>query len=81
MVEAQIEIWPTAVFLPKGSRLALVLSGQDYTGTGKPGSSNSGFFLHNDPVDRPPERYDGEHTIHTGGGRECWLQLPVIPAS
>jgi uncharacterized protein len=81
MVEAQIEIWPTAVFLPKGSRLALILSGQDYKGTGKPGSSNSGFFLHNDPVDRPPDRYDGEHTIHTGGGRACWLQLPVIPAS
>ena len=72
-------MWPTGVFLPKGSRLALVLSGQDYMGTGRPGSSNSGFFLHNDPVDRPKEKYDGEHTIHTGGGRECWLQLPVIP--
>ena len=78
-VEAQIEVWPTALFLPKGSRLALILSGQDYRGTGQPGSSSSGFFLHNDPVDRPPERYDGEHTIHTGGGRECWLQLPVLP--
>jgi uncharacterized protein len=79
VVEAQIEVWPTAVFLPKGSRLALILSGQDYTGTGEPGSSTSGNFLHNDPVDRPREKYDGEHTVHTGGGRECWLQLPVIP--
>lgn len=78
VVEAQIEVWPTALFLPKGSRLALVLSGQDYAGTGQPGSSSSGFFLHHDPVDRPPERYNGEHTIYTGGGRECWLQLPVI---
>src|SRR5215469_259403 len=80
VVEAQVEVWPTAVFLPKGSRLALILSGQDYTGTGKPGSSTSGNFLHNDPVDRPPAKYDGEHTVHTGGGRDCWLQLPVIPA-
>jgi len=79
IVEAQVEIWPTAVFLPKGSRLALILSGQDYTGTGQPGSSTSGGFLHHDPVDRPPEKYDGEHSVHTGGGRECWLQLPVIP--
>lgn len=76
-VEAQIEVWPTAVFLPKGSRLALIVSGQDYEGTGQPGSSSSGFFLHNDAVDRPADRYDGEHTIHTGGG-ECWLQLPVV---
>jgi uncharacterized protein len=79
VIEAQVEVWPTGVFLPKGSRLALVLSGQDYTGTGQPGSSNSGFFLHNDPVDRPKDKYDGEHAIHTGEGRECWLQLPVIP--
>lgn len=81
IVEALIDIWPTAVFLPKGSRLALILSGQDYTGTGKPGTSTSGNFLHNDPVDRPRDRYDGEHTVHTGGGRECWLQLPVLPAT
>jgi len=78
VVEALVEVWPTAVFLPKGSRLALILSGQDYKGTGRPGSSNSGFFLHNDPVDRPLDKYDGEHTIHTGGGRECWIQLPVL---
>jgi uncharacterized protein len=79
IVEAQVEIWPTAVFLPKGSRLKLVLAGQDYRGTGEPGSSTSGNFLHNDPVDRPNDRYDGKHTVHTGGGRECWLQLPVLP--
>ena len=80
VVEAQVEVWPTAVFLPKGSRLALILAGQDYKGTGQPGSSNSGFFLHNDPVDRPPDRYDGEHTIHTGGGRASYLQVPVLTA-
>ena len=78
VVEAQVEVWPTALFLPKGSRLALILAGQDYAGTGQPGSSSSGFFLHTDPIDRPLDRYDGTHTIHTGGGRECWLQLPVL---
>jgi predicted acyl esterase len=78
IVEAQVEVWPTAVFLPKGSRLAVILSGQDYTGTGRSGSSTSGNFLHNDPVDRPQEKYNGEHTVHSGGGRECWLQFPVI---
>ncbi len=78
IVEAEVEVWPTAVFLPKGSKLALIVAGQDYAGTGQPGSSTSGFFQHNDPVDRPKDKYDGEHTIHTG--RECWLQIPVIGA-
>lgn len=79
VVEAEVEVWPTAVYLPTGSRIALVLQGKDFEGLGKPGSSNSGFFTHGDPVDRPPERFSGDHTIHTGANRECYLQLPVIP--
>ena len=78
-VEAEIEVWPTSVHLPKGTRLVLLLAGKDWTGDVKPGSSSSGFFTHADPVDRPPEKYSGTHTLHTGGGRECYLQLPVIP--
>lgn len=78
IVEAEVEIWPTSVFLPKGSRLALVLQGKDYVGNGKPASSTTGRFVHTDPEDRPPELYSGEHTVHTGGGKECYLQVPVI---
>ena len=78
VTEFEVEVWPTAVHLPKGSCLALIVSGSDYKGTGKPGSSSSGMFLHNDPVDRPPEKFSGDYTVHTGKG-ECWLQIPVIP--
>lgn len=81
IVEAEVEIWPTGVFLPKGSRLALLVQGKDYEGLGVPGSSTSGFFMHADPVDRPLEKYSGDYTVHTGGGRECYLQIPVIPAT
>ena len=77
VVQADVEVWPTAVLLPRGSRIALVLQGKDWEGLGKPGSSTSNFFTHTDPVDRPPEKYSGQHTVHTGA-RECWLQIPVI---
>jgi hypothetical protein len=79
-VDAEVEIWPTAVYLPTGSRLALVLQGKDFGGFGKPGSSDSGIFTHVDTVDRPADRYSGDHSVHTGGGAECYLQLPVIGA-
>jgi predicted acyl esterase len=79
-VDAEVEIWPTGAYLPRGSRVALVLQGKDFEGFGKPGSSDSGIFTHVDPVDRPAERYSGDHSVHTGGGAECYLQLPVIPA-
>ena len=40
----------------------------------------SGAFLHNDPVDRPAEIFDGTSTIHTGGQYDSYLLVPVIPA-
>lgn len=78
IVQADVELWPTSVLLPKGSRLVLVLQGRDWAGLGKPESSTSNAFTHNDPVDRPEDRYSGQHSAHTGAGRECWLQIPVI---
>ena len=80
IVEAEVEVWPTAVHLPKGSRIALVLQGEDWAGLAQPESSTSNVFTHTDPVDRPPEKYSGEHTVHTGGGTDCYLQIPVIPS-
>ncbi|MEI6303720.1 MAG: tripartite tricarboxylate transporter substrate-binding protein [Betaproteobacteria bacterium] len=38
----------------------------------------SGFFLHDDPLDRPADRFGGAHTIHTGGARCSSLLLPFI---
>jgi predicted acyl esterase len=74
-----VEIWPGSLSLPAGCRHDLVLQGKDFERPEGGEFRGSGFFLHTDPVDRPPERYDGTHTIHTGGGRDCYLLLPVVP--
>jgi len=73
-----IEIWPASLALPAGYRLAVTLQGKDFERTGEPGPfKGSGFFLHNDPVDRPPAMFAGTHTIHSGGGMASYLLLPV----
>ncbi len=75
-----VEIWPTSVALPKGYRLALTLQGQDFDRPGVPRETDTGWFTHDDPRDRPPARYGGINTIYTGAGRDSHLLLPVIPA-
>ncbi|HEY7065478.1 MAG TPA: peptidase S15, partial [Chloroflexota bacterium] len=62
--------------------LRLTVQSEDYERGGIRGlGSGSGNFVHDDPIDGPPARYAGEHTIHTGGQRESYLVLPVLPAS
>jgi hypothetical protein len=79
--EVDVEIWPASVFLPKGSRLALRLQGKDFERPDQEGpTKGSGLFTHTDPTDRPTDRFDGTHTVHTGGARASYLQLPVLPA-
>ncbi len=77
--EIDVEIWPTSIALPAGSVITLSLAGRDFERPGAEGpEKGSGPFLHGE-TDRPPERFSGRHTIHTGGpGRESYLLLPVI---
>ena len=87
--ELDVEIWPTCIVIPKGYRLALSIRGCDYV---YPGGVTQGLpnmpavfsgvgpFRHNDPVDRPPEVYGGEVTVHTGPEHPSHVLLPVIPA-
>ncbi len=86
--ELDIEIWPTCLVIPKGSRIALSVRGKDYVYKGESGGRLSnmkneftgcGPFLHDDPTDRPPAIFGGKTTIHTGPGSESYLLLPVIP--
>ncbi len=85
--ELDIEIWPTSVVLPKGYRLALTVQGKDYDhGLPEPlpalyGRSMRGcsVFLHDDPGDRDPKIFDGTTTIHTGGTRNSYVLMPLIP--
>jgi predicted acyl esterase len=80
--EIDVEIWPGSVSLPRGSRLTLTVAGRDFERPGVAGPhKGSGPFIHTDPVDRPPARFSGQHTIHAAPGRESYLQLPVLAAN
>jgi predicted acyl esterase len=82
-----VEIWPTSIVLPAGSRLALTVLGRDFE---RPGPAQeirsfvtpfrgSGPFVHTDPGDRPPAVFRGRHTVHTGGPHQSYVLLPIIP--
>jgi predicted acyl esterase len=88
-VELDIEIWPTCIVVPAGYRIGLSVRGRDYVYPGGSGGKLSNFkneltgcgpFLHDDPIDRPPEIFAGETTLHFGPGRQPYLLLPIIPA-
>ncbi len=79
IVEVDLEIWPASLALPAGYRLALTLQGKDFERSGETGAQKgSGWFLHDDPRDRPPESFGGTHTVYSGGERASYLLLPVI---
>jgi predicted acyl esterase len=75
MYRLDVELWPTSMVYPKGYSLVLTLQGRDFQIQGTPGR-----ILHDDPTDRPVAEFGGTHTIATGGPRESYLVLPVIPA-
>jgi predicted acyl esterase len=62
-----IEILPTGTVFEAGTTLRLVIMGRDYCRYPKPML----YARHEDTVNL------GLHRIHTGGGLESWLQLPV----
>jgi hypothetical protein len=90
VVELDIEIWPTSIVVPAGHRIALTIRGKDYEYGGPSGGRLSNFknelkgcgpFLHDDPIDRPPEIFGGTTTLHFGGARQNYVLLPIIPAA
>ena len=79
IVEVDLEILPASLALPAGYSLALTLQGKDFERPGEAGPQRgSGWFLHDDPRDRPPSSFGGTHTLHIGGGRDAYLLLPAI---
>lgn len=77
--EADVELWPTCVSLPAGSRLALTVAGSDFERPGAVGRfKGSGPFLHDDPDDR---RETGSVTVDvfTGQRTPSSVLLPVVP--
>ena len=86
--ELDIEILPTCIVIPAGYRIGLTVRGKDYVYPGATGTRLSnmkhpftgvGPFTHNHPKDRPPEIFDGQVTLHTGGAHQSYLLCPVIP--
>ncbi len=79
--EVEVDIWPLSLHLPKGSTVTLTVQGKDFERPGETGPTKGvGWMYHSDPQDRPPAIFHGTHAVYTGGGREAFLQLPVLPA-
>lgn len=83
--ELDIEVWPTSMVLPAGHRIALTVRGTDFDYGGEPVQLGwfrmvgCGVFLHDDPTDRPEAVFGGNVTLHTGGGMDASVLLPIIP--
>ena len=84
--EADVEVWPTCIVVPKGYRVALTVRGKDYVYPGEATQlgpyenwTGCGPFQHNDPRDRPAEVFAGDVTLHMGADRPAHVLLPVIP--
>jgi hypothetical protein len=89
VVELDVELWPTSIVVPAGYRIALTIRGKDYEYGGPSGGRLSNFknelkgcgpFLHDDPIDRPPEIFAGTTTLHSSGRHANHVLLPIIPA-
>jgi len=87
-VELDIELWPTSIVVPAGYRVTLTVRGKDYEYGGGSGGRLSNFkneltgcgpFLHDDPVDRPKDKFGGQTTLHFGRDRQAYVLLPVVP--
>ena len=83
--ELDVEVWPMCIVLPAGFRIAINIAGKDFERPGADAnvafrSRGSGPWIHDDPIDRAGEIFDGETTLHTGPRWEAFLLLPIIPA-
>ena len=87
--ELEIEIWPTCIVVPPGYRIALTVRGKDYVYPGdatlklsnmKNAFNGCGPFLHDNPEDRPENRFGGAVTLHAGPDHPSSMLLPVIPS-
>ncbi len=67
IVKVDVEIWPTSMIFAKGHRLQLDVQPRD-------GLGSQGYMHYH------ADYNDGTNTIHSGGDKESYLLLPVIPA-
>jgi len=67
IVETQVEIWPTSMVFRKGHRIRLDIQPRD-------GIGSQGYMHYH------ADYNTGTNTIYSGGDKESYLLLPVIPA-
>ena len=67
IVQVQVEIWPTSMVFKKGNRIRLDVQPRD-------GAGSAGYLHYH------ADYNTGHNTIYSGGARESYLLLPVIPA-
>jgi len=88
--ECDVEIVTSCIVVPAGWTLALSVRGKDYEYEGELsefaktfhyGTRGTGGMTHADPDDRPPAIFDNRVTLSSGGDRQSWLLLPIIPAT
>lgn len=79
--EVEISVWPTALRIPAGHRLALVVGGSDFVWPPEAGKEAWKVpMIHDEPRDRPPAIFTGRVTLHAGGPYPAFLAVPVLPA-
>jgi predicted acyl esterase len=87
--ECDVEIVPTCIVVPAGWRVALTVRGKDYEYEGEIGdfgkqfvygTRGTGGMTHNDPDNRPTDVFGGTVTLYTGGDRDSYLLVPIIPS-
>jgi uncharacterized protein len=67
-----IEIWPSGTLFEAGTRLRLMIQGTDLQKYSK--TRHPIYMRHEDSVNH------GRHVLYTGGGRQSYLLIPVVPA-
>jgi hypothetical protein len=86
--EGDVEILPTSIVVPAGWRVALTVRGKDYEYEGELSEFGKKFYYatrgtggmtHDDPDTRPRDVFGGQVTLYSGGGRQSYLLLPIIP--
>ena len=84
--EADVEMMPTCIVVPKGYRLGLSVRGKDYEVANRPlpygpwnNWSGTGFFRHTEARDRVPEIFHNNVTLHFDEKNAPYILLPVIP--
>jgi predicted acyl esterase len=78
--EVDIELWPTCIVLPAGYRIELNVGGADFERPNVNGPfKGSGPFYHTYAPDHPDAIYSGNTDLYTGGGKDSYLLLPIVP--